>query len=125
MILLLVRLLLFVIPIVFVVMWVRHRLNRPDGEGVEQQEEIALADRKMIRNFAVALGLMVVLALALYFGDSARDDAGKVFIPPHTVNGEVVPGRFVPADSPEAREARRKGQLPPAAGPASGEDDDG
>lgn len=144
------RLGLFLIPIVVIGLWVRARLKAANENGSNENgssengssesgaEEgaadaggdgidapLTVFDKVMLRRLAMALGAMAVLALGLYFGDSSRDEAGKVFIPPHVDGGAVVPGRFVPADSEEAAEARRKGQLPTdstGGGDAAGQD---
>lgn len=123
MIAVLARLVLFLVPIVAVGLWVRHRMQRAGSTAEWDAPSDAGGDtpldaeqRQLIRRALVLLAVFILAGVSLYFADTSRDQAGKVYIPPRSENGAVVPGHFVPADSPEAAASRRRGQLTPDTG---------
>lgn len=87
------RILLLLLPLVAVLMWLRWRM-RKDRTEEELQHEIA--------NFRKVMGLLILVAIAAGVGlkltDENTGDPRTKYIPPHTENGQVVPGRFVPVD---------------------------
>ncbi|NVJ98570.1 MAG: hypothetical protein HWE25_10485 [Alphaproteobacteria bacterium] len=87
------RIVLLLAPLVAVIMWLRWRVRE------DRTEEELQADFAKMRMWLVAmLGITLLAALGLRFMDDGTGDARTKYIPPHTEDGVVVPGRFVPAD---------------------------
>ncbi len=103
MILIILRILLFLLPIVALIIWLRWRMK-------EDKDEAALDnDVRRMRTVLIVIALAILATgLALKFMDGDKGEARTKYIPPHTVNGEVVPGRFVAED--EAEEIEKAAQ---------------
>ena len=90
---LLFRILLLSLPVIAVIAWLRWRMRE------DKTEEERLADFAKLRN---TLGILVVVGLVAGIGlklvDDRTGDPRTKYIPPHSENGQVVPGRFVPED---------------------------
>ncbi|WP_417450736.1 hypothetical protein [Kordiimonas sp.] len=87
------KLLLMSLPVIVVIVWLRWRMKE------DQTEEEQLAD---IARLKKTLAVLVVVGLAAGVGlklvDDRTGDPRTKYIPPHSENGQVVPGRFVPLD---------------------------
>lgn len=99
------RIILLLLPLVAVVMWIRWRMRKDRTD-----EELAADFAKMRRWLVVLLGVALVSGLGLRFLDEGTGNAGTRYIPPHTENGVVVPGRFVPEDEPEEEPTDESGK---------------
>lgn len=131
MVAIIIRLVLFLVPIVALLLWIRKRgkaaETHPDGD----HDEITADQRQILVRAAVIVALVAIMAVMLNIFDPTKDRADKVFIPPHVVDGEVVPGRFVDSDSPEAEALKKapprvpKGEEGQNTAPHAGSGDDG
>jgi hypothetical protein len=87
------RLILLLIPVVALVMWIRWRMR------TDRTEEELAADFARMRWSLIVLVLAAAAAgISLRLLDDQRGDPRSTYIPPHTEDGKVVPGRFKPAD---------------------------
>lgn len=87
------RFVLLLLPIVAVVMWLRWRMRTDRTE--EELEEHVGRFRKLL---AILVLVAVGAGLALKLTDENTGDPRTKYIPPHSENGRVVPGKLVPAD---------------------------
>ncbi|WP_417460165.1 hypothetical protein [Kordiimonas sp.] len=91
------RIALLLIPLVAVIFWLRWRLKKDQTEEERRQD---------ISRLQKTLGVLVIVALAagvsLRLLDDRTGDARTRYIPPHSEDGKVVPGRFVSEDEEEA-----------------------
>ncbi|MCJ9427527.1 hypothetical protein [Kordiimonas marina] len=93
------RLVLLLLPLVAMGMWLRWRIaNR--GDEAELQNEF----KRLRKTLVVLIILMLLSVLGLWFGDDDLGKAGLKYVPPHSENGKVVPGEFVPADKDKPSE---------------------
>jgi hypothetical protein len=91
------RIVLLLLPVVAVLMWLRWRMR------TDRTEDDLVRDVATLRKTLVILILVAVGAgLGLKFTDSNTGAPGTKYIPPHSENGRVVPGRLVPADEEPA-----------------------
>lgn len=106
------RIILLLAPMLLLVMWLRWRMKKDRSE-----EEL---DTELFR-LRLGLGILAGVALAAGIGLRIMDDDGggprMKYIPPHTVDGVVVPGRYVPEDGDEDKTG--------GSGPDDGGSDDG
>lgn len=87
------RIVLLLLPLVVLLLWLRYRMRTNRTEDELEQE------RAMLRKVVITLLIVGAAAgIALKFADTNTGDARTKYIPPHTENGQVVPGRFVPVD---------------------------
>ncbi len=100
-----IRILLLLLPVALVVIWLRYRAKKNSAE------ELTSTD---IKNVRISLGLVIaallVAGVSLRMVDESREP-GDVYIPAYVVDGELVPGRFVPKDHPEAIERLKQKQA--------------
>lgn len=103
----LIRILLLLLPIIGVIYFLRWRY-RVKASGEDPNDE----DIKNVRAIMITvLVSIIMLGLLLRFADTSSSDRETTYIPPHMVDGELVPGEFVdseeagkPVDSPETSE---------------------
>ncbi|WP_262696107.1 hypothetical protein [Kordiimonas aquimaris] len=90
------RIMLLILPILAVALWLRWR-SKQSMEDADLQLEA--------KRFRIGVGFllvaMVLTGLSLRVFDDGAGDTDSVYVPPHVVDGEVVPGKFVPKDDPE------------------------
>jgi len=87
------RIVLLLLPLVAMGMWLRWRIaNR--GDEAELQQEF----KRLRKTLVVLIVLMLMSVLGLWLSNDERGQPGLKYIPPHSENGKVVPGHFVPAD---------------------------
>jgi len=90
------RIVLLLIPVLAVLAWLRWRMKE------DKTEEERAADLAKLQK---TLGVLVVVGLAAGLGlklvDDRTGDPRTRYIPPHSEDGKVVPGRFVPEDGSE------------------------
>ncbi|TNE62817.1 MAG: hypothetical protein EP335_10970 [Alphaproteobacteria bacterium] len=101
MIAILLRAALLVLPLVAVILWLRWRwAHQGDPEMLESE-----LGRLRITLVAIG-GAMLIVLLALRFTDNDTGAPRTHYVPPHSENGKVVPGRFepVPDAQPEPQE---------------------
>lgn len=97
------RIVLLLLPLVALFMWLRWRMR------TDRTEEELQADLIKLRKWLVGIIIVAIFSvLGLKFADESAGDARTKYIPPHTVDGKVVPGRFVPADEAEEGVSREK-----------------
>lgn len=99
MIALILRLLLFITPLVCLYFWLRWRRAKLQ-EGADLKKEM-----KLIRFTLVSLMIAIVsLAFALRLMDDDHGRPDQEYTPPHLKDGEVVPGKFNDKNPPESEE---------------------
>ena len=103
---LLIRVLLWVLPVVILIMVLRYRQNAKSDQE--------LLSEKQVRIVQYGTGGLILLFFALLYGvltdDNTTRDAD--YVPPQLVDGEIVPGHFEEntdtgepdADNPETPE---------------------
>ena len=103
------RVLLFLLPLVAFVTFLKYRLSSDKSEAALAAETERLK-RRLI--FIAALFLLAVVALNIV---TTRGTPAECYIPPKTVDGKIVKGRYVPNDDPACiAEKKRKMQRKPA-----------
>ncbi|NVJ70446.1 MAG: hypothetical protein HWE08_08845 [Alphaproteobacteria bacterium] len=103
------RIILLLLPLVALLMWLRWRMKTDRSED-ELQQDLT----KLRRGLIVVVIMALATGIGLKLTDPNKGDARTKYIPPHTVDGEVVPGRFVPADeAPEEGEDTEPNQEAP------------
>lgn len=90
------RIMLLVLPILAVVLWLRWRSKR----SIEDVD-IELEAKRFRIGIGALLVAMVFVGLSLRVFDDGAGDTDSVYVPPHVVDGKVVPGKFVPKEDPE------------------------
>ncbi|WP_417465069.1 hypothetical protein [Kordiimonas sp.] len=102
------RIALLLMPLVAVIFWLRWRLKKDQTEEERQQD---------ISRLQKTLGVLVLVALVagvcLRLLDDRTGDARTRYIPPHSEDGKVVPGRFVSDDDEEPEEGQEGGEEDP------------
>lgn len=90
---------LLLMPLVAVIFWLRWRLKKDQTEEERRQD---------ISRLQKTLGVLVLVALAagmsLRLLDDSTGDARTRYIPPHSEDGKVVPGRFVSEDKEDKQD---------------------
>lgn len=90
------RILLLSLPVIAVLAWLRWRMKE------DKTEEARAADLAKLQKTLVALVVTgLVAGVGLKLVDDRMGDARTRYIPPHSENGQVVPGRFVPEEESE------------------------
>ena len=97
-----IRIILLLLPLFGVIYYLRWRYRlKTSGRAADDE------DLKRIRYMLMGLiGVMIVLAVTWRFFDTTSTDRYKVYVPPHVVDGKVVPGSF--KDAEEVPEPDRK-----------------
>lgn len=90
------RIMLLLLPIIAVVLWLRWRAKQKNDDA-DLQKEL----KRFKVAMAVILAAIVCVGLSLRVFDDSSGDTDTVYIPPHVVDGKVVPGRFVPKEEAE------------------------
>ncbi len=93
-----IRIILLLLPLFGVIYYLRWRYKlKTSGRAADDE------DLKKIRYMLLGLiGAMIVLAVTLRFFDTTSTDRYKVYVPPHVVDGKVIPGAFKdPEEVPE------------------------
>ncbi len=102
------RIALLLMPLVAVIFWLRWLLKKDQTEEERQQD---------ISRLQKTLGVLVLVALvagvSLRLLDDRTGDARTRYIPPHSEDGKVVPGRFVSDDDEEPEEGKEGGEEDP------------
>ena len=97
-----IRIILLLLPLFGVIYYLRwrHRL-KVSGQDADD------ADLKHIRSvLLVIIASLIAMLLLWRFLDTTSTDRYKVYVPPHVVDGKVVPGAFIDEEeTPEAEEA--------------------
>lgn len=112
------RVLLFLIPIVALILWLRLRSKRHLDEGLLEIEA---------RKFRIGMLVLIVVLLATGFATRFTDEgSGKgdmIFVPARVENGKVIPGHFVPRDEgkPQEQDVEEAEKAPPPATGGTGE----
>lgn len=89
-----IRIILLLLPLFGVIYYLRWRY-RLKASGRPADDE----DLKHIRYILLGLiGAMIVLAVSFRFFDTTSTDRYKVYVPPHVVDGKVIPGSFKDAE---------------------------
>lgn len=101
------RIVLLLLPLVALLLWLRWRLKKDRDE-----EELARELSRLRRTLVVIVLAAVVAVLGLRFSDEEAGDPRTKYIPPHTENGQVVPGRFVPIEEEDQSEGEDSEQAP-------------
>ncbi|MFC3053429.1 hypothetical protein [Kordiimonas pumila] len=102
MILVIFRVLLLLLPLALMVMWLRYRALKTTDEGISD------ADVTKARRFLL---LIIVAIIITGIGLKLSDDSGNtdmVYVPARMENGELIPGKFVPAEEIEKPDAASK-----------------
>lgn len=88
------RIMLLLLPVVALVLWLRWRAKQVSDDTIDVKKEL--------RRFRITLGVliaaMLMVGISLRVFDDGAGNTDSVYVPPHVVDGEVVPGRFVPKD---------------------------
>lgn len=89
-----IRIILLLLPLFGVIYYLRWRYKlKTSGRAADDE------DLKKIRYMLLGLiAAMIVLAVTLRFFDTTSTDRYKVYVPPHVVDGKVIPGSFKDAD---------------------------
>ncbi len=95
------RILLLSLPVIAVIAWLRWRMKEDKTEE-ERAADLAKLQKTLVVLVVVGLGA----GLGLKLVDDRMGDARTRYIPPHSEDGKVVPGRFVPENGEdEAQES--------------------
>ncbi|MEM8799715.1 MAG: DUF6111 family protein [Pseudomonadota bacterium] len=107
---LLLRVLVFLLPLLVFALWWRARTRVADSESRAQ------IDRQF--RWGLLGSAIFMIAGGLYMmGQGTAPPRGR-YIPPHTENGEMVPGAFVPFDQDTSPETETDDpETSPASGP--------
>ncbi len=90
------RVLLFLIPIVGVLLWLRWRVKRDLDEATRKLEF-----KRLCIGLSLVLIALLATGLGLRFSDDSSGDIDSVYVPARVENGKLIPGRFVPRDELE------------------------
>lgn len=97
-----IRIILLLLPLFGVIYYLRWRYRlKVSGQDADD------ADLKQVRSVLLAvIVLLITLLLFWRFFDTTSTDRYKVYVPPHVVDGKVVPGAFIDAEeTPDPEEA--------------------
>lgn len=84
----LIRLLLFILPFI-IFFFIMRLLKRRIKEGDTDEPEL---ERKI--GYASLGGIIVLVAGILYILITSESNTDQIYIPPHEVDGKIVPGHF-------------------------------
>ncbi len=86
---LLIRLLLLLLPFLLFFLWLRLMKNKKQADGtLDPQTERKIRVISIVGLIAFVAGMAYIIFTV---DESTRD---KIYVPPHTVDGKVVPGHF-------------------------------
>jgi len=86
------RIILFLLPLVLYLMWRRHAQHRAEAQAEGDQETL---DQLQTQFMWVVIGLVALFgAIAVSLAFTSGSEPGKVYVPPHMEDGKVVPGTF-------------------------------
>lgn len=87
------RIIMLLLPMVALLMWLRWRSKR----GLEA-EDLAFEQRRLRNGLLAVAASFLVAGLLLRVFDPDVGDTDSVYIPARVVDGELIPGQFVPKD---------------------------
>lgn len=85
---LILRILLFLLPVLLFTLWVAYVRNRA---RVEEDYDEKLEQQLKRGMLAIVL---LIAATGIYVLASAKDNRDTTYVPPRTIDGEVEPGHF-------------------------------
>lgn len=89
----LLRILLVLLPIIALVLWLRWRVKREQGEDVRELEA-----KRLRVGMSILTVALLLTGLAFRFLDNTSGDVDQVYVPARVENGVLIPGKFVPKD---------------------------
>jgi heme/copper-type cytochrome/quinol oxidase subunit 2 len=87
------RVILVLLPFALYFIWLRYTRKRAEAKDAEDDEAVARAEKEIM----IAVGGLVLVVIFSVFSlrlQENKADPSKAYIPPHTENGQVVPGHF-------------------------------
>lgn len=108
-----IRIILVLLPIIALILWLRWRSKRDQGEEIRELE----AKRLRIGMSILTVALLLT-GLAFRFLDNTSGEVDQVYVPARVENGVLIPGKFVPKDEvPE--EAQKEDSDDGSGGPGA------
>ena len=99
-----IRIILLLLPLIGVLYYLRWRYKlKLSGENASDEDLQQI--RKVLTTIVVAL---ILLGLSLRFFDTTNSDKNKIYVPPHVVDGKVIPGKFVDPEEVEKPKEKPK-----------------
>lgn len=87
------RIILILLPFILYFMWMRYIRQKAEAKEAEDAAAAARAAREITIAVAGLVLVTFICVLGLRLQENQADPS-KTYIPPHSENGQVIPGRF-------------------------------